>query len=70
MSKKPKDEEVKLNTHTYRCERCGAEFGVMYMGNGPLAVELQEQTVAAIGWHSVTTCGKCREARMGAPPED
>jgi|GEM_PF-6625284 len=54
MSKKPKDEEVKLNTHTYRCEQCGAEFGVMYMGNGPLAVELQEQTASVIGWHSVT----------------
>ena len=59
MSKRKKDVEVKLNTHTYQCDGCGAEFGVMYMGDGPLAVELQEQTVATIGWASVTVCGKC-----------
>ena len=60
MAKRKKDVEVSLNTHTYRCEECGAEFGVMYLGEGPLAPELQEQTVAVIGWHSVTTCGKCK----------
>ena len=54
-----RDVEVSLNTHTYRCEGCGAEFGVMYMGDGPLAEELQAQTVATIGWASVTVCGKC-----------
>lgn len=64
MSKKPKDVEVSLNTHTYRCATCDAEFGVMYMGEPPLSQEMQEQTVATIGWHSVTTCGKC------APPEE
>ena len=64
MSKKTKDVGVSLNTHTYRCAGCGAEFGVMYTGTPPLSEELQAQTVATIGWHNVTTCGKC------APPEE